>query len=275
MGRGYSYGVFFPEQGCQQNGSVSVRLRSHRIGWSTAMNFSQNAAITKLSARTFLVAAVAFGWCGAIVHAQQAPVTAQDTPQPQIQSPAASSSANSYEIDIPASKQWVDTNIDLRAGEKIRLTSTETITYPAAKSSKSQDGQSVSPDGLPRGWRDLIHQYAVPNGGHGALIGRLGSTDGAQPFLVGATKEYQAPIAERLFLGINQSLNDASSATGSFHVKIEVTDPGLSTAAAAVVGGPAEATIPSITSAILGEVPRRVSDPQGNPGDMVNVFIVG
>lgn len=239
------------------------------------MNFSQNAAITKRIFRTFLVGSIVFGACGAVGHAQQAVDTAQETTQPQTQSSAVSSSANSYEINIPATKQWVDTNIVLRAGEKIRLTSTETITYPAAKSSKSQDGQSVSPDGLPRGWRDLIHQYAVPNSGHGALIGRLGSTDGAQPFLVGATKEYQAPIAERLFLGINQSLNDASSATGSFHVKIEVTDPGLSTAAAAIVGGPVEAPISSITSAILGEVPRRVSDPQGNPGDMVNVFIVG
>jgi hypothetical protein len=274
MSRGYSYGDFFPEHGCQQNGSVSVWLRELRIGWSTAMTLTQNVTITKLSARTFLAGAIAFGACGAIARAQQSADAAQDAAQPQTQPPAASSSANSYEIDIPATKQWVDTNIDLRAGEKIRLTSTEAITYPAAKSSKSQDGQTVSPDGLPRGWRDLIHQYAVPNGGHGALIGRLGSTDGAQPFLVGATREYQAPIAERLFLGINQSLNDASSATGSFHVKIEVTDPGLSTDAA-VVGGPAEAPIPSITTAILGEVPRRVSDPQGNPGDMVNVFIVG
>ena len=58
-------------------------------------------------------------------------------------------------------------------------------------------------------------------------------------------------------------------------MKIDVIDPGLTTASATAVGGPAEIPIPSITSAILSEVPRRVSDPDGNPGDMVNVFIVG
>jgi hypothetical protein len=197
-----------------------------------------------------------------IGHAQQTTAT------------ISSSNATSYKIEIPSTKQWVDTNIDLRAGEKVRFTTTGTIDYTPSASSKSQVIQTVSPDGLSRGWRDLIHQYAVPNGGHGALIGRLGSTDGGQPFLVGATKEYQAPVAERLFLGINQSLNDASGARGSFHVMIEVLDPGL-TITAAALGGPVEAPIPSITSAMLDEVPRRVSDPQGNPGDMVNVFIVG
>ena len=239
------------------------------------MNFTKKVGIANKISRLFLLATIAFGWFGANSQAQQTADTAHDAAPPPAQAKNASSSANSYEIDVPATKQWVDSSIDLRAGEKIRITSSETITYPASKSSKSQDGQTVSPDGLPRGFRDLIHQYAVPNGGHGALIGRLGSTDAAQPFLVGATKEYQAPVAERLFLGINQSLNDASSATGSFHVKIDVIDPGLTTASATAVGGPAEIPIPSITSAILSEVPRRVSDPDGNPGDMVNVFIVG
>jgi hypothetical protein len=187
---------------------------------------------------------------------------------------AASSSSKSYELDIDASKQWVDTNIDLRTGEKLHITSSGTITYPAGESSKSK-AQSFGPDGLTRGWADLIHQYAVTDAGHGALIGRLGSSDAAQPFLLGAAKDYQAPVAGRLFLGINQSYKDASSAQGSFHVTIAVTDPGLTTAAAAAAGGPAETPIPAITPALLAEIPRRVSDPQGNPGDMVNVLILG
>ena len=76
-------------------------------------------------------------------------------------------------------------------------------------------------------------------------------------------------------MSINQSLKDASAATGSFHIKIEVINPGLTTAGAAVMGGPAEARIPSITMALVDKIPRRVSDPQGNPGDMVNILIVG
>ena len=189
------------------------------------------------------------------------------------QTASSSAHAKFSELDIDASKQWVDTDIDLRAGEKLHITATGTITYPAGESSKSK-AQSFGPDGLTRGWSDLIHQYAVTDAGHGALIGRLGSGDAAQPFLVGAAKDYEAPVAGRLFLGINESYKDASNAQGSFHVTIDVVDPGLSTAAATAVGGPPEAAIPSIT-AMLGEIPRRVSDPQGNPGDMVNVLIVG
>jgi hypothetical protein len=186
--------------------------------------------------------------------------------------------AKSCEFEMDASKQWVDTGIDLRAEEKLHISATGTITYPAADASKSADksvAKSFGPDGLARGWADLVHQYAVSDAGHGALIGRLGSGDGVLPFPVGAASDYQAPVAGRLFLGLNQSQKDAGTATGSFHVKIEVTDPGLSTAEAAVAGGPAETRILGITPVLLDEIPRRVSDPDHNPGDMVNVLIVG
>ena len=196
---------------------------------------------------------------------------------PSATTPVATS-GKSYELDVDASKQWLDTGIDLRAEEKLRISATGTITYPAADASKSAGksaAKSFGPDGLARGWADLVHQYAVSDAGHGALIGRLGSGDGAQPFLVGAASEYQAPVAGRLFLGLNQSQKDAGTAAGSFHVKIEVTDPGLSTAEAAVAGGPAETHIIGITPTQLDEIPRRVSDPDHNPGDMVNILIVG
>ena len=196
---------------------------------------------------------------------------AQSRQQAQASSTAA---GKSYELDVDGSKQWVDTNIDLRMGEKIHIAGSGTITYPSADTSKP--AQSFEPDGLTRSWKDLIHQYAVPDGGHGALIGRLGAADaGGQPFLAGAAKDYQAPVAGRLFLGINQSYKDSQTAQGSFHVTITVTDPGLATPAAVVAGGPAETKIAGITPALLAEIPRRVTDPQGNPGDMVNILIVG
>jgi hypothetical protein len=188
--------------------------------------------------------------------------------------PTGAVTGKSYELDIDGSQEWIDTNIDLRTGEKIHIAGSGTITYPAADSKKP--AESFNPDGLARGWKDLIHQYAVTDGGHGALIARLGAADaGGQAFLVGAAKDYQAPVAGRLFLGINQSYKDSQTAQGSFHVTISVTDPGLATPAAAVAGGPTETTISGITPALLAEIPRRVSDPQGNPGDMVNVLIVG
>jgi hypothetical protein len=186
---------------------------------------------------------------------------------------SASANITSYQIDVDAAKQWIDTKIDLRSGEKLRITATGTITYPPDK--KHPDGRTLGPEGLPRSFADLIHEYAVPDAGHGSLVGRLGDTDAAQPFPIGASSDYEAPVAGRLYLGINQSLNDAAGAKGNFQVKIAVINPGLSTAAAIAIGGPPETPIPSITPALLKEIPRRVSDPQGNPGDMVNIVILG
>jgi hypothetical protein len=182
-------------------------------------------------------------------------------------------SVTSYQIDLDATKQWVDTRIDLRAGEKLSLTATGAITYLADK--KHPDGRTFGPDGLPRGFGDLIHEYAVSDAGHGSLVGRLGDDDVAQPFAVGASTEYEAPVAGRLFLGINQSLRDAEGAKGNFQVKIEVLNPGLSTAAAAAIGGPPETPVSSIARVLLRKIPRRVSDPQGEPGDLVNILLVG
>jgi len=184
-----------------------------------------------------------------------------------------SPNVTSYQIDLDAAKQWFDTKIDLRSGEKLRITATGTITYLPDK--KHPDGRTFGPDGLERSFGDLIHDYAVPDAGHGSLVGRLGDSDAAQPFAIGASSDYEAPVAGRLYLGINQSLKDAAGAKGNFQVKIAVINPGLTTAAAIAIGGPPETPIPSITPALLREIPRRVSDPRGNPGDMVNILIVG
>src|SRR5580698_5130704 len=218
--------------------------------------------------KTFAVLVVAaLGVCaGSRTAVAQAPSakTATQTAAPN---------ATAFQLDIDAAKQWVDTKIDLRTGEKLKITATGTITYPPDK--KHPDGKTFGPNGLSRGFEDLIHEYAVTSGGHGELIGRLGSDDGAQAFAVGDSLEYEAPIAGRLYLGLNQSMKDAAGAKGNFQVKIEVLDPGLSTAAAAAIGGPPETPMPEISASILAKIPRRISDQQGNPGDMVSIFIVG
>ncbi len=189
-------------------------------------------------------------------------------------SPAAAGLKTST-VEVAGTKQWVDTNIDLRGGAKIRVTATGQITYPADDSyaGKAHTLGTFGPDGLPRGFADLIHQYPVGSGGHGALIGRIGSVDYAQAFLVGASKEIDVPVSGRLYLGLNQSAKEAETATGSFSVKIEILEEG--TGDAASVGGPTESRVAGITPDLLNKIPRRVSDPAKNPGDMVNVLIVG
>jgi len=181
----------------------------------------------------------------------------------------------SYEIDVPATQVWVDTKLDVRGGAKLRFTATGQITYAADTSytGKMRTAGTCGPAGLPRGWADLVHQYPVTDAGHGALIGRIGSDAYAQAFLIGESKEFDVPVAGRLYVGINQGMSEAAKAEGSFHVKIEVLDEG--SAQAANVGGPVESRVEGITPDLLSQIPRRVSDPNGNPGDMVNVLIVG
>jgi hypothetical protein len=66
-------------------------------------------------------------------------------------------------------------------------------------------------------------------------------------------------------------MKDAGQATGGFQITVEVLTQGSVTA----VGGPAETRIPGITEKLLDSLPRRVSDQQQNPGDMVNILLVG
>ncbi len=197
------------------------------------------------------------------------------TAQPATPASGSPTAAKSYEIDVAATKEWVDTNVDVRGGAKLRFTATGKITYPAddSYSGKSHTLGTFGPDGLARGWADLIHQYPVKDAGHGALIGRIGSNAYAQAFQVGASKEYVVPVAGRLLLGINQSMKEASTADGNFHVKIEILDEG--SAEAANPGGPEETRVRGINAELLGKIPRRVSDPNGKPGDMVNILILG
>jgi hypothetical protein len=187
----------------------------------------------------------------------------------------AASAVKSFNIQVSAGKEWVDTNIDLHGGAKLRFTATGQITYPADQSyeGRTHTSGTFGPDGLPRGFADLIHEYAVSSAGHGALIGRIGSESYSQAFLIGANKEYDVPVAGRLFLGINQSEKDASTATGSFAVKVEIINEG--SAENGNVGGPPDAPLAGITPELLSKIPRRVSDQGGKPGDMVNVLIVG
>jgi hypothetical protein len=87
------------------------------------------------------------------------------------------SAAKSYEIEVAGSEQWVDTNIDVHASEELHIAASGIITYT--------NGKSFGPAGLPRTIKDVIHEYAILDAGHGALVGRLGSGDAAQAFQVG------------------------------------------------------------------------------------------
>jgi hypothetical protein len=179
--------------------------------------------------------------------------------------PAASSSAPaapaekklSKEFDIPANRQWTDTGLDLTMGDRVALAGQGEIQYKAL---------AVTPQGMRRSWQDLLRSLPVNAAGVGALVGRIGDST-AEPFLVGAQKEVRVNHPGRLFLGVNVAANDAG--TGNFQVTVDVFSGGASPASAAA------GQKVNLTAKTLQEIPRRIGDQQGNPGDMVNFVIVG
>src|SRR5271166_2394695 len=107
---------------------------------------------------------------------------------------------------------WTDTGVDLRPGDTLVITADGTLQLP--------QGKTCGPDGQARGFRDLLKAYPANDAGLGALIGRIGSSDVAQPFVVGATKAVNVRRVGRLFLGINQQ---GESIDGSYQATIAFT----------------------------------------------------
>ena len=165
--------------------------------------------------------------------------------------------ADTKEVDVSAAAStWVDTGLEVKPGESLSFTATGTITY--------QNNDST-PDGLARGWMDLMAQLPVNGSGKGALVGRFGDSPAARAFLVGAKSQRIVPIAGKLFLSVNQMAS--APGTGSYHVVISRTAAPPSQAAAA--------PITPITQPMLDSIPLRVNDAVGNVGDRVNFILVG
>jgi LssY C-terminus len=170
--------------------------------------------------------------------------------------------------DVPGRQQWTDTAIDLYPGDVVKIRATGTLQRPGAPAS--------GPDGRVRDWHDITSRYPVTQAGIGELIGRIGVSDKSSAFGVGSHHETKVQTAGRLYLGVNDASNEM--AAGGFHVTIEidrapavVQAAAVTTAAGAVVEVPAS----SFPSAGLQQIPLRVTNKVGDPGDMVNFVLVG
>ena len=167
--------------------------------------------------------------------------------------------AQNHTLDVQASDGWVDTGIDLTAGDSLLITATGQVQY-------SNAAQPSGPEGMSRGFMDLLRVMQFNDAGRGAVIGRIGSGDAARPFLIGARTETKTLIAGRLFVTINHSPLDQAS--GTYHVTIART-ASLARAAAA------EVKVTLFAQSLIDSVPRRVSDPNGAPGDRTNFILIG
>jgi len=166
--------------------------------------------------------------------------------------------AETRELDLTPGGGWVDTGIELKPGDTFRVTASGSVKYFDAK-------QENGPEGLNRGWADLIRALPVNEAGRGAVVGRIGTSAAARAFLIGAQHEGTAPVAGRLYVGVNEP--EDSRGTGSFHLKIERT--------AAASSPKTGYHLPEFTQELLDAIPRRVTDAAGGAGDRVNFIVIG
>jgi hypothetical protein len=191
---------------------------------------------------------------------------------------------SSYTFKVTNS-EWVDTGVQLAAGDHVEWSASGTM--------KVSDGREVTADGLARGWKDLIRQFPMNNANTGALVARIGDAE-AVPFLIGTKNDLSVLQTGRLYLAAN--LSSDLSATGAFDVKIKFAEPvkaqngsakapangmlvsgdaGASTNATTTANMDASKFESQLSPALFAEIPRRVGDEQGNPGDMVNFTLIG
>jgi hypothetical protein len=207
-------------------------------------------------------ACAAMAACPARVAAQ---LVRQDNPTPGTtpkQSPTGKRRI-SQELQITGEQSWTDTGIEVQPGEHVIVTAKGTLRYSDAK-------EDNGPDGIARGFKDLLRILPFNGGGRGALIGRVGDAEIAQPFLLGAHRDVIVPVAGKLAIGINQASDDIGA--GTYIVRIEIQAPDLD-----VLYRPVRQvkSISGVDAALWTKIPRRVTDKNDNPGDMVNFLIVG
>jgi hypothetical protein len=176
------------------------------------------------------------------------------TPDPSVLK--ARKGSYSFKID---NGDWTDSGVEVAPGDHLNFTATGSLTLA--------DGRTAPPDGLTRGWKDLIRVYPLNSANSGALIGRIGNEAAAVPFLIGASKDMDISATGHLYLRLN--LTSDLSGTGSIDVKMKLS----SETAQKTVSAPDLAHL--LSPQLFANIPRRVGDLQGNPGDMVNYALIG
>ncbi|HWZ46126.1 MAG TPA: LssY C-terminal domain-containing protein [Candidatus Saccharimonadales bacterium] len=180
--------------------------------------------------------------------------------------------AQKFHLD--AGTQFLDSGIDLNPGDQISLRSSGTLNY---------QNRTATPDGIPRGFLDLLRALPLNSAGTAAMIGRIGGSE-ASDFLVGSHHQQTVSQAGRLYLGINRLGSDSFSGPG-YDVTVQITRSASSSNSNGASSGNnhsggASAGAGSIVELPAGtfkfpEIPARVSDGKGHDGDMVNLLLTG
>jgi hypothetical protein len=170
-------------------------------------------------------------------------------------------------VAVSGDKLWIDTGIDVKPGDKLHITAKGTVDF--------SDKTGVGPAGADRGWKDTLRALTVSSAGRGALVGQIGNDRAATPFLIGADGTILAPVAGRLYIGVNQD-QFSKPTKGKFEVHIDR----VAAATAAASGAAASSSnydFKPLFAELEKSLPNRVSDKaeNGNAGDLVNFVLVG
>jgi len=179
---------------------------------------------------------------------------------------AIDANSKSLNVTVSGSPQWVDTGMDVQAGDKLHITAQGTVTMG--------NNAGITADGAQRGWTDTLRALPVPSAGRGALVGRIGNSDAATPFFIGADGTVPAPIAGRLYLAINA--DSMQTPDGSYKVHIDRVASSTATASGAAASQN-NYNFPPLFAELNAKLPYRVTDQPngGNEGDLVNFVLVG
>ncbi len=181
-------------------------------------------------------------------------------------STSANAKSTSLNVTVNGGKDWTDTGMEVQAGDKLHITAKGTVSMG--------NNTGITAEGAPRGWTDTLRALMVPSAGRGALVGRIGDSDAATPFFVGADGTVNAPIAGKLYLAINA--DSMQTADGSYSVHIDRTPTKTATESGAAASQNNYDFKP-LFAELDSKLPYRVTDQPngGNEGDLVNFVLIG
>ncbi len=178
-----------------------------------------------------------------------------------LKTPAASALTGrkaSYTVTVPGTGAWVDAGFAVEPGDHIEVSATGKVTLA--------DGRESGPEGVAKGWKDLLRGFPAENANAGALVGRIGNSNAAVPFAVGGALNEDVPASGELFFATN---TDAAG-TGEYKTTVKLSKA----ADAKTQASPVDVEKLGLEP-LIAAMPRRDTDPQGNPGDVANFAIVG
>jgi Ca2+-binding EF-hand superfamily protein len=110
-------------------------------------------------------------------------------------------------IAVGGDRQWVDTGIDVQAGDNVAINASGQIRV-------ARDGGPMTAAGIDSG---RTEGATIPNARVGGLVARFGNSP---PVFIGESRTFRAPRAGRLYLGVNDNFFDDN--TGQFNVTVDV-----------------------------------------------------